>query len=85
MEKEEEEGEEEEEGKSHGENGGEEGGGKKKQRSWVGARSPLMGSQEEAEWILEKLAERLRDELTEDARFRKRGQRRRSTVIGFGV
>jgi len=61
---------------------GEGGEGKKKQWSWVGARSPLMGSQEEAEWILEKLTERLRDELSEDARFRKRGQRRRSTVVG---
>ncbi|KAK0629057.1 hypothetical protein B0T17DRAFT_491519 [Bombardia bombarda] len=33
------------------------------QWSWVGSRSPLMGSQEEAEWILEKLTERLVDEL----------------------
>lgn len=29
------------------------------QWSWVGSRSPLMGSQEEAEWILEKLEHRL--------------------------
>lgn len=33
------------------------------QWSWVGAKSPLMGSQEEAEWILEKLEQRLAEEL----------------------
>ncbi|KAF9876304.1 potassium channel [Colletotrichum karsti] len=31
--------------------------------SWVGSQSPLMGSLEESEWILEKLTEKLRDEL----------------------
>ncbi|KAK1984147.1 LOW QUALITY PROTEIN: ion channel protein [Colletotrichum cereale] len=31
--------------------------------SWVGPQSPLMGSQEESEWILEKLIEKLQDEL----------------------
>ncbi|KAK3303571.1 uncharacterized protein B0T15DRAFT_279549 [Chaetomium strumarium] len=31
--------------------------------SWVGSRSPLMGSQEEAEWILERLIARLGAEL----------------------
>ncbi|KAK4128551.1 voltage-gated potassium channel [Parathielavia appendiculata] len=31
--------------------------------SWVGDRSPLMGSQEEAEWILERLIARLGEEL----------------------
>lgn len=35
----------------------------KTQWSWVGARSPLMGSQEEAEWILTKLQERLSEQL----------------------
>lgn len=35
----------------------------KLQWSWVGSRSPLMGSQEEAEWILEKLEQRLAKEL----------------------
>lgn len=33
------------------------------QWSWVGSRSPLMGSQEEAEWILEKLEQRLAELL----------------------
>ena len=33
------------------------------QWSWVGSRSPLMGSQEEAEWILERLTMRLQAEL----------------------
>jgi potassium channel subfamily K len=31
--------------------------------SWVDSKSPLMGSQEEAEWILERLIERLGEEL----------------------
>ncbi|KAK1779666.1 hypothetical protein QBC45DRAFT_130267 [Copromyces sp. CBS 386.78] len=31
--------------------------------SWVGSRSPLMSSQEEAEWILERLIETLNGEL----------------------
>jgi potassium channel subfamily K len=33
--------------------------------SWVGNRSPLMGGQEESEWILEKLTERLQESLWE--------------------
>ena len=33
--------------------------------SWVGTRSPLMGSKEEAEWVLEKLTQRLTEELRE--------------------
>lgn len=39
--------------------------------SWVGSRSPLMSSQEEAEWILERLIEKLNDELR-DARAARR-------------
>jgi potassium channel subfamily K, other eukaryote len=31
--------------------------------SWVGYKSPLMDTGKEAEWILERLEERLRDEL----------------------
>ncbi|KAK4201122.1 hypothetical protein QBC40DRAFT_348130 [Triangularia verruculosa] len=31
--------------------------------SWVGSKSPLMGGKEEAEWILERLIERLGEEL----------------------
>ncbi|KAK4232588.1 outward-rectifier potassium channel TOK1 [Podospora fimiseda] len=31
--------------------------------SWVGSKSPLMGEKEEAEWILERLIERLGEEL----------------------
>lgn len=45
------------EGKSQGDHP------EKLQWSWVGSRSPLMGSQEEAEWILEKLQQRLAEEL----------------------
>lgn len=33
--------------------------------SWVGNRSPLMGGQEESEWILDKLMERLQESLWE--------------------
>ncbi|KAF7560306.1 hypothetical protein G7046_g3851 [Stylonectria norvegica] len=32
--------------------------------SWVGNRSPLMGSQEESEWIMERLMDRLRECLS---------------------
>ncbi|KAK0739121.1 hypothetical protein B0T21DRAFT_435635 [Apiosordaria backusii] len=38
--------------------------------SWVGSKSPLMGEKEEAEWILERLIERLGEELR---RSRKEG------------
>ncbi|KAJ6438929.1 potassium channel [Purpureocillium lavendulum] len=31
--------------------------------SWVGRRSPLMGGQEESEWILERLMDRLKESL----------------------
>ncbi|RYP45071.1 hypothetical protein DL768_008543 [Monosporascus sp. mg162] len=31
--------------------------------SWIGYRSPLMGTREEAEWILDRLEQKLRDEL----------------------
>ncbi|KAG7284927.1 hypothetical protein NEMBOFW57_009542 [Staphylotrichum longicolle] len=34
-----------------------------KRWSWVGSKSPLMGAQEEAEWILERLIARLGEEL----------------------
>ncbi|KJZ76964.1 hypothetical protein HIM_03841 [Hirsutella minnesotensis 3608] len=33
------------------------------QWSWVGSRSPLMGGQEESEWVLEKLMDRLQESL----------------------
>ncbi|KAH7161558.1 hypothetical protein EDB81DRAFT_348472 [Dactylonectria macrodidyma] len=36
--------------------------------SWVGNRSPLMGSQEESEWILDRLTERLRESLSAERR-----------------
>jgi potassium channel subfamily K len=35
--------------------------------SWVGTRNPLMGGKEETEWILERLTERLKEAITEDA------------------
>ncbi|KAF4340842.1 TOK1-voltage-gated outward-rectifying K+ channel [Fusarium beomiforme] len=36
--------------------------------SWVGNWSPLMGSQEETEWILERLLERLKESLSAEGR-----------------
>lgn len=40
--------------------------------SWVGDRSPLIGSKEESEWIVEKLTERLKEALSEEGRHRAR-------------
>jgi potassium channel subfamily K len=42
--------------------------------SWVGSRSPLMGSKEEAEWILEKLTAKLTGELKGVSRGRRRSK-----------
>ncbi|KPM35068.1 hypothetical protein AK830_g11505 [Neonectria ditissima] len=36
--------------------------------SWVGNRSPLMGSQEESEWILDRLTDTLRESLSAERR-----------------
>ncbi|KAH7118288.1 hypothetical protein B0J13DRAFT_652323 [Dactylonectria estremocensis] len=36
--------------------------------SWVGNRNPLMGSQEESEWILDRLMDRLRKSLSAERR-----------------
>lgn len=63
-------------GKEKVDNGGEEGEHNLRHQgswSWVGSRSPLMGSKEEAEWILERLTEKLIDELKG---VRKLGRRR---------
>ena len=35
--------------------------------AWVGTRKPLMGGKEETEWIMERLTERLKEAITEDA------------------
>jgi potassium channel subfamily K len=35
----------------------------KQKWSWIGVRSPLMGDQEEAEWLLEKFFQRLEESL----------------------
>ncbi|KAK5987725.1 Outward-rectifier potassium channel TOK1-like protein [Cladobotryum mycophilum] len=40
--------------------------------SWVGTHSPLMGSQEESEWILERLTAKLKESLTADKVFQQR-------------
>jgi potassium channel subfamily K len=57
-------------GKEHAGQETDKGGAKNKpdghiQWSWIGSRSPLMGAQEEAEWILGKLTQRLAQELKE--------------------
>jgi potassium channel subfamily K len=67
--------------------------------SWVGHRSPLMGSQEESEWILDRLTHRLRESLSAERRrqlkqkptnssrpaFRKYGPKRVGTGYGSGM
>ena len=45
---------------------------KVKQWSWIGNRSPLMGDKEEAEWVLEKLFQRLEDELQRERKLAKK-------------
>ncbi|KAF1992331.1 voltage-gated potassium channel [Aulographum hederae CBS 113979] len=47
------------------------GGGELKQWSWLGTRSPLMGNQNEAEWILERLAATLERQM---AKMRKQSK-----------
>ncbi|KAI1304011.1 hypothetical protein F5Y03DRAFT_180414 [Xylaria venustula] len=42
----------------------------KTQWSWVGHLSPLMDTREEAEWILDKLTQKLRQELLQDVKER---------------
>ncbi|OIW25216.1 potassium channel [Coniochaeta ligniaria NRRL 30616] len=51
------------------------------QWSWVGSKSPLMGSQEEAEWILEKLTQKLTQELKDE---RSRGKKAQEEMEGDG-
>lgn len=43
--------------------GGQEAGQDKTKWSWVGTKSPLLDAREEAEWILDRLQDRLRTEL----------------------
>ena len=52
-----------------------------KQWSWMGNRSPLMGDKDEAEWILEKLFQRLETELLKE---RKLAQKIRKQKIDAG-
>ncbi|RFU72428.1 hypothetical protein TARUN_9824 [Trichoderma arundinaceum] len=47
--------------------------------SWVGHRSPLMGSQGESEWIIERLVDRLQESLSAESR-RQRGQSKETSV-----
>ena len=44
--------------------------------SWIGARSPLMGDKDEAEWLLERFFQRLEDSLHEDAKNKGPRQRK---------
>ncbi|KAL6890866.1 voltage-gated potassium channel [Trichoderma evansii] len=55
--------------------------------SWVGHRSPLMGSQSESDWILEKLVDRLQESLSAEsqrlkAENREARRKRRDTTFG---
>ncbi|KAJ9151199.1 Potassium channel protein [Pleurostoma richardsiae] len=59
----------------------------KLQWSWVGRRSPLMSSQEEAEWILEKLTQKLAEELRRarsQEHHREREKRREKAEVEEG-
>jgi len=47
--------------------------------SWIGSRSPLMGDQAEAEWLLEKLFQRLEESL-HDLKKAKEDDNRRGTA-----
>lgn len=54
--------------------------------SWVGHRSPLMGSQSESDWILEKLVDRLQQSLSAESQRQKaenKVQRRKSRGTAF--
>ena len=53
-----------------------------KQWSWMGNRSPLMGDKEEAEWILEKLFERLEDELQREKKLAKKLRAKKERETG---
>lgn len=55
--------------------------------SWVGHRSPLMGSQSESDWILEKLVDRLQQSLSAESQRQKaenKAQRRKRRESAFG-
>ncbi|KAF5657213.1 tok1-voltage outward-rectifying k+ channel [Fusarium heterosporum] len=49
--------------------------------SWVDNRSPLMGSQEETEWILDRLLERLRESLSAEGRKQVTADARRALGV----
>ncbi|PTB38288.1 uncharacterized protein TrAFT101_011611 [Trichoderma asperellum] len=56
--------------------------------SWVGHRSPLMGSQSESDWILEKLVDRLQESLSAEsqrlkAENKKQRRKRRDTFCDY--
>jgi hypothetical protein len=55
--------------------------------SWVGSRSPLAGSQEESEWILDRLTNRLRESLSAERRMqmkkKPRGEFRLAKRLGY--
>ena len=49
--------------------------------SWLGARSPLMGDSTEAEWVLERLSQRLEGQLRAE-RDKEREQRKKRGELG---
>ena len=55
--------------------------------SWVGSRSPLAGSQEESEWILDRLTNRLKESLSAERRLqmkrKPRGEGRLAKRFGY--
>lgn len=65
-------------GEGRGLAGGRDGGDGPTKWSWVGHRSPLMGSKEESEWVLERLTQTLDRELEQLRREELEGEGRRS-------
>ena len=58
--------------------------------SWVGVRSPLLGETEEAEWVLERLSEKLENELRAQRKRMRKGvegntERRRRPPVTEGA
>jgi len=53
-----------------------------KKWSWIGHRSPLMGGKDEAEWLLDKLFQRLEESLRE--KMKKEEAARRERMMQHG-
>ena len=59
-------------------------GGKSSGWSWVGINSPLLGTHEEAEWVLERLSEKLENELKLQSQRQRRGEHETEPPVTHG-